>query len=296
MKAIIMLYMLLLLSVTVTSQAKNRSDNKRANGNSTIPGRANKESTIRTNNDQRRSQNSDLAKNVNLRWSSMSDESNRRERNTVNQNTRSFSTALISNNRSFRTGERRSISNMNYVENEHLTLRTDAESYMIHHPRIENFIFRGHPFFHHFEPLSVRRIRFPFLLPHIAGLIWSLELRNEFDRMYPDYYIRNYNAGYRIPAISAYDANAYFGEIATVYGDIIETEYSAENDEYYLYVGQEYPNQDFSIVVPGIIARKISKWPESFFQGSHIAVTGLITAYNNKPEVLVKRTNQIYRY
>jgi hypothetical protein len=328
MKAIVMLSMLQLTTVSVISQTKDWSGNRRSNGTSSNSTRAVQENNKKNNregqtnynrnsnssfsvntnrrysstgnNEIKRDRNNDLAENNNSGSRSFSDLSDRRERNTVNQNDRVRGVDLNSNTRDKRNAERQFISSSIYIpDSRHENSGSrhfENNKFFSHHTRIENFGLRGHIRFHHYEPLSVRRIRFPFILPHLASFIWSIELRNEFFRMYPDFYIREYSNGYRIPSVSAYDANAYIGEIATVYGKIIETEYSEENDEYYLYIGQEFPYQDFSIVLPGNTARTISLWPKSFFQGSHIAVTGLITSYNNKPEIVVKRANQIDRY
>jgi hypothetical protein len=340
MKTIIMLSMLLLTTVSVNSQTRDRSGNRKENGNTSNSSKTERKSdnngrdkhisndqtasrmkqssySTRTSNNSHsentrrgstnigpneitRVRNSDLAANNNGKSRSVSEVSERRERNTINKNERSGSSELNSNMHSNRNTDRQFVSGRNYIpDSRHETSDSrhfNNNNYMSHHTRIEHWEIRGHGRFHHFEPISVRRIRFPFIIPRLAGLIWSLELRNEYFLMYPEFHIREYNYGYRIPNISAYDAGVYVGEIATVYGNVIETEYSVENDEYYLYIGQEFPNQDFSVVVPGNLARRMALWPEKYFQGANITITGLITSYNNKPEIVVKRSNQIDRY
>lgn len=106
----------------------------------------------------------------------------------------------------------------------------------------------------------------------------------------------NYRTGYRISTLSAYDALYYVGDVRRVYGRVTDVFYAWENDEYILYFGPQFPYHDFSVIIPGHIAERYSRRPERFFTGANVAVTGLITAYDGKPEVLVRRSHQIERY
>jgi hypothetical protein len=121
-------------------------------------------------------------------------------------------------------------------------------------------------------------------------------MRMEYIRIYPMVKVWRYPAGYRIETVSAYNALYYGGEVMNVYGKVYETFYSRETDEYILYFGAYYPYHDFTVVVPGNIARRMSRWPENFFEHQHVMVTGLITTYDDKPEVVVKSTGQIRIY
>jgi hypothetical protein len=105
-----------------------------------------------------------------------------------------------------------------------------------------------------------------------------------------------YDIGYRIPVVPAYDAEFYIGDVAKVYGKVYDVYYEYQNDEYFLYFGDYFPYQDFSVVVPGIEARAYSRRPERFFSGSHIAVTGYVSDFEDKPEIVVRRASQIEIY
>jgi hypothetical protein len=105
-----------------------------------------------------------------------------------------------------------------------------------------------------------------------------------------------YNRSYRIRTISAYDAYRNIGDLRRVYGKVIDTYYASETDEYFLYIGEYYPYQDFTVVVPGYIARSYSRDPEWYFKKEHIAVTGLITVFEDKPEMVIKRKYQLEVY
>jgi hypothetical protein len=119
---------------------------------------------------------------------------------------------------------------------------------------------------------------------------------HDYVRWYPDYHYWYYPIGYRIRTVSAYDAAYHIGEVTNIYGIVHQTWYSPETDEYFLYFGAAYPYQDFTVIIPGRKARRISHRPERFFQGRHIWVTGLISLYEGKPEMIIKRTSQIHLY
>jgi hypothetical protein len=68
------------------------------------------------------------------------------------------------------------------------------------------------------------------------------------------------------------------------------------SDEYYLYIGAWFPYHDLCIVVPGDIARRYSHRPAYYFNHTYVSVTGFITEFDGKPEILVKRTGQLDRY
>jgi len=317
MKTLILLSTILLTAASVNGQPRDGSGNRRNSGNKPNSATVSKETRTRdkssvysqpvpnnsrrnnivNNNDNRQSRRNDVANN-NSRVGSFREV--RRETNNSNSNERPAGTDFNRSDKSRRNSEKIFISNRDYTPVYRKEFRNSEHfgnnNFESHHVRIEHGNYREYDRSRHFLPLNVRRERFPFILPRIGCLIWSLELRNEYFQLYPEFRLRDYNYGYRVPFISAYDANEYVGEIATVYGDILAVEYSPENDEYYFYVGQYFPNQDFSVVVPGHIARNYSLNPESFFQGSHIAVSGLITSYNNRPEIVVKRAGQINRY
>jgi hypothetical protein len=302
MKTLILLSALILTASSVNSQTKEWSGNMRNSGKKQVTSSRVTENKSRKGNsssinESRRVKVNDVAAN-NYRSGSFREV--RRESNFQNNNEKFMRTDFNKTDNARRNAERVFISEKNYTpvyrREFHEPERFGNGNFESRHTRIEHWNYSEYERSRHFLPLNIRRERFPFFMPHLAGLIWSLELRNEYFRMYPEFRIRDYNYGYRIPSISAYDANEYIGDIAIVYGDILATEYSPENDEYYLYIGQYFPNQDFSIVVPGNIAREYSVNPDLYFQNAHIAVSGLITSYNNKPEIIVKRASQLSRY
>jgi len=144
--------------------------------------------------------------------------------------------------------------------------------------------------------VEVRRVKYPYRPPVYIDIYWTTDMYREYRTWYPEYCCWDYPIGYRIETVSAYDAIYYVGDIARVFGKVHEVYYAYENDEYYLYFGAPYPYQDFSAVVPGWVAREFSRRPIRWFQNRYVAITGLITVYEEKPEILVKRPSQIDRY
>jgi hypothetical protein len=121
-------------------------------------------------------------------------------------------------------------------------------------------------------------------------------LYNDFRIFYPEIRVWRYHVGYRLPVIPAYDAELYIGDVARVYGKVQEAYYDYDSDNYFLYIGDYYPYHDFSVVIPGHEARRFTRRPERYFEGSHIAVTGYITDFDGKPEIVVRRASQIDLY
>lgn len=145
-------------------------------------------------------------------------------------------------------------------------------------------------------PVEVRRVKYPYRAPVRAEVIWTIDLSRRFEVYYPHYRPYRYHVGMRLASVSAYDAYDFVGEIARVYGRVAETYYSPETDEYFLYLGDYYPYHDFSVVVPGREARDFSRRPERYFDRQYIEVTGLISRFEGKPEMVIKRSSQIGVY
>jgi len=145
-------------------------------------------------------------------------------------------------------------------------------------------------------PVEVRRVKYPYRAPVRSEVIWTVDLSRRYEVYYPAYRPYRYHVGMRLATISAYDSYDFVGEIARVYGRVAETYYSWETDEYFLYVGDYYPYQDFTVVIPGREASDFGRRPERFFDREYIEVTGLITRFEGKPEMVIKRSSQINVY
>lgn len=148
------------------------------------------------------------------------------------------------------------------------------------------------------RPYSVeyRRVHYPYRKPERITVVWTPEMHLEYRRIYPMVKYWHYPIGYRIPTVSAYDASYYRGEVVNVYGKVHEVYYDAYADEFILYFGAYYPYHDFTVVIPGSIARSMSYRPERYFNSAYVLVTGLVTIYDGVPEIYLNRTYQIRFY
>ena len=131
--------------------------------------------------------------------------------------------------------------------------------------------------------------------PTYRNIYWSRNMYRDYRRGYPEYNWR-YNYGYRIQTISVFDAKYNLGEVAMVYGRVYATWHNKETDDFLLFFGGDYPYQQFTVVLPGNVARRFSWRPERYFLGEHLTVTGLITTFDGNPEIIVKNKRQVGIY
>ncbi len=137
---------------------------------------------------------------------------------------------------------------------------------------------------------------YPYRHPVNINIVWNRTMHRHYIKMYPSVRRWHYPIGYRIATVSAYDAVFHIGEVRNIYGRVHEVYYEPGTDEYFLYFGAYYPYHDFSVVIPGRVARRFSRRPHIYFQNQYMVTTGLITAFENAPEVVVKRTDQLRVY
>ncbi len=174
--------------------------------------------------------------------------------------------------------------------------RQEERTYVRIDRPVRKVVVVNHP--KHYRPVSVeyRRVHSPYRVPVHTHVYWSVSLHNDFRVFYPEVRAWRYDIGYQLPAVPAYDADYYIGDVARVYGRVSDIYYERETDEYYLYFGDYFPYHDFSVVINGREARAFSRRPERFFRRANLAVTGYVTDYEEKPEIVVRRASQIELY
>lgn len=96
--------------------------------------------------------------------------------------------------------------------------------------------------------------------------------------------------------LSGNTAQYHVGEIASVFGRVYETYYDEVNQEFHMSFGAPYPRQDFTVVVTGREARRMNRIRPGYYIGQDFVVSGLITRFNEKPEIIVRYRNQIKKY
>lgn len=93
---------------------------------------------------------------------------------------------------------------------------------------------------------------------------------------------------------SSSEAKEHVGETATVCGEVVSTRYAASTNGQptFLNLDKPYPNQIFTIVIWGTNRNKFGT-PEDEYKGKRICVTGKITAYAGKPEIVANDPKQL---
>jgi hypothetical protein len=132
--------------------------------------------------------------------------------------------------------------------------------------------------------------------PVHVDIIWTRDMHYRYVKLYPNYKNWYFSYGYRIQTIPAYEAKYYYGDVMRVYGKVTEVYYHHETDEYFLYFGPYYPYQDFTVVIPGHIARRYNPRPAFFFENQYLTVTGLISQFENDTEIVVRSESQFALY
>ena len=131
--------------------------------------------------------------------------------------------------------------------------------------------------------------------PTYGDFYWNRNMYRDYHRWYPGFNW-SYNYGHRIQTISVFDVKYNLGEVAYVYGRVYATWHNNETDDFLLFFGGDFPYQQFTVVVPGHVARKFSWRPERFFLGEHVTINGLITTFDGSPEIVVKDKRQLSLY
>ncbi len=244
--------------------------------------------TVRTNTNRTENHGTDAKKPV--RNETTTPRVTRQENNVTERPTASATTRV--NNES---GYHRTPGTVHRENTERATTHRNAVVY--ESPRVYR---ERHNVVHHYNNPPANReyrsVHYVYRRPVNYTVYWTPDIHRHFIEIYPMVPYWYYEPGYRIEMISAYDALYYRGDVMTVYGQVYEVFYSYRTDEYFLYFGAYYPYHDFTVVIPGYLARKYSHRPERFFNHQCMAVTGLITSFNDEPEIVVKRSFQINIY
>ena len=96
------------------------------------------------------------------------------------------------------------------------------------------------------------------------------------------------------PAESVRDnGNIKTGEKLTICEKVYSTRYFDGSQMTLLNLGAEYPNQKLTIMIRGEDRGKFKVAPEQAFSNKNVCVTGIVTNYRGKPEIVVTEPSQI---
>lgn len=94
--------------------------------------------------------------------------------------------------------------------------------------------------------------------------------------------------------VSVNDAHKYVDQNITVCAKVVETHVSkGESKVIYLNLDKPYPNNPFTIVIFEKSADNFSYNPLEFLKNKNICVTGKVTLYKNKPQIIANTQDQI---
>ena len=89
---------------------------------------------------------------------------------------------------------------------------------------------------------------------------------------------------------TAVEAAKHVGETATITGRVDGVQHWGKGN-IFLNMGGKYPNQAFTAFIPSASAAQFSN-PQQY-EGRTVAVSGKITLYKGKPEIIVNSPSQI---
>lgn len=94
--------------------------------------------------------------------------------------------------------------------------------------------------------------------------------------------------------LTAREASGHIGELATVCGNVASAKYASTSKGHptFLNLDEPYPHQIFTVLIWGSDRRAFDS-PEITYSGKDICVSGRITTYQGKPEIVAKQPIQI---
>lgn len=97
-----------------------------------------------------------------------------------------------------------------------------------------------------------------------------------------------------VPRLLSYQAKNHFGEKATVCGLVVSARYleSKSRSPTFLDLDHPYPQQPFTIVIWGTDRMRFGR-PEESYASKRVCVTGTITDFRGKPEIVARDPAQI---
>jgi len=93
-----------------------------------------------------------------------------------------------------------------------------------------------------------------------------------------------------LPTYTAQEASKHVGETAVITGEV-EDVHQTGRENVILTLAGKYPKQVFTVFIPATTAVKFPH-PEQY-KGKTIAVSGKISLYHDKPEIIVMSPNQL---
>ena len=96
-------------------------------------------------------------------------------------------------------------------------------------------------------------------------------------------------------SIKSSDAMEYVGQYQEVCGEVVSTHYAygARGTPTFLNFDEAYPNHIFTAVIWGDNRSQFKFKPEKYFDGKEVCVEGKIGTFKDKPQIIVRNSEQI---
>ena len=91
------------------------------------------------------------------------------------------------------------------------------------------------------------------------------------------------------------EAKNHVGDLVKICSKIYDTKYfkSSKDPITLLDMGDKYPNNPLSIVIPAEARKLFKSAPEEYYKGTQVCVTGRIQIYKEKAEIVIGSPKQI---
>jgi DNA/RNA endonuclease YhcR with UshA esterase domain len=96
-----------------------------------------------------------------------------------------------------------------------------------------------------------------------------------------------------IPKITPDQAKDYIGKTVTVCGEVKDSYVAPKSGTIFLNFGADYPNQIFVAYIYEDAAKNFPESPATAFKGKNICVTGEVKMFQEKPEIMITKPEQI---
>ena len=93
--------------------------------------------------------------------------------------------------------------------------------------------------------------------------------------------------------LTAFEAAAYEGQIATVCGRVASTRWLGHGRRTFLNFERPYPNQPFTVVISAGAREAFEQKPEDEYEDQDVCVAGVIELYEGKPQIMLSGPAQI---
>ncbi|GAA4092547.1 hypothetical protein GCM10022392_13570 [Mucilaginibacter panaciglaebae] len=102
-----------------------------------------------------------------------------------------------------------------------------------------------------------------------------------------------FQAAYAQTRIEAKEAPRHIKDTVTACGKVYSTKVIQSTGMVLLNIGGYYPNQDLTVVIKAAVVKQFKTPPNIEFSNGQVCITGAITIFKGKPEIIITNSQQI---